>query len=443
MKLYEMFKYDVNIKLKDYIAELVIVLEDREYVVEEDDTITENFHTLRGKAHLIVNRFVKTKWIEKEFLDGSFIEIITPTSYSIRVMRMLSEITDESRDEYNSLVFSTYSALNQAVTENPNQTYEALLSAKSNTETLDYELRTLYHGIRGCLKKIRDNNDVNFLLKNHFEEYKNMADRIYHPVKTMDSIFRYSGPIKSLLSDLRYNDVLMYEMCRKAMTIRNYDYKSEAEEEIYCTIDQIIDMYNSVTILMDQIDVKHSNYTKHSIDKIRYVMSADQSIKGKLVKVLKAYSNSEVYDCEKIGQLLEENISINRQEFIDSNSFYHKNIRSRRSTAPPQPIEIKSDLDKALISDVMSRIKNSYSESRVRDYMDNLFKDGVSEVTSEDISIESDADYILTLLSVVKSSNGSFGYTLNIDKEFISKNGYRIPKFKIIKGAVQNVERKI
>lgn len=80
-------------------------------------------------------------------------------------MRLLREITDEGMTEYNSLVFSTYSALNQAMAENQDRMYEAVIIAENNTEKLDYELRSLYHGIRGHLKNIRDNNDVNFLLK--------------------------------------------------------------------------------------------------------------------------------------------------------------------------------------------------------------------------------------------------------------------------------------
>lgn len=440
MILHEMFKYAVNIRLKSYISELVLMLEDREYFIEDDDSVTESSHTLSGKAYLIVNRFIKTGWIEKEFLDNTFTEIITPNNYSIKVLRMISEMTEETRIEYNSLVFSTYSALNQAATENQSQMYEALLSAKSNTETLDYELRTFYHGIRGYLKEIRDTNDVNFLLKKRFDEYKSIADKIYHPIKTMDSIDRFSGPIKNLLSDLRYNDELMEEMCKKALLTKNHTDMAEAEEEIQRTIDKVIDMYNVVTILMKEIDLKHNNYTKRSIDKIRYAMSADQSIQGKLVKILKTYSTADEENAEIFARIMEDNININRQEFIDSNSFYRKNIRNRRTNATPKPIEDKADLEELLMNDVITRIKNSYSDSRVKANIESLFTDNTSEVISENIVIENDTDYILTLLSVVCSANGRYGYSLSIEKDYIEKNGYRIPKFIIFKGDKKDVE---
>ena len=166
MKLYEMFQSEINIRLKAFLTEIEILLEDRVYIIEEgDDADDAEPASLRGKARLIERRFEKTGWVEREFLDGSFTEIITPNRYAITVMRMLRELSDERISEYNSLVFSTYSALNQAYTDNRDRMYEALLAAKNNTEKLDFELRAFYHGIRGYLRVIRENTDVNLLLK--------------------------------------------------------------------------------------------------------------------------------------------------------------------------------------------------------------------------------------------------------------------------------------
>lgn len=435
MKLYEMFNYDINIKLKDYLSELTDLLEDRAYNVEDGDDISvDSPDTSRGRARLIEKRFEKTGWIEREFLDGSFTEIITPNTYSLRVMRMLSEITDEGMVEYNSLVFSTYSALNQAVSENQDRMYEALIIAQSNTEKLDYELRALYHGIRGHLKSIRDNNDVNFLLKNHFEEYKKMADRIYHPVKTMDSVFRYSGPIQGILSDLRYNETLLDEMSKKACTIKKYDSESQAKYDILKSIDKIIDSYSSVSMLMEEIDAKHCSYTKQSIDKIRYVMSADQTIKGKLADILRTYAEADEADRENIAGLLEQNICLNRQQYIDSHSFYRKNIKSKRSSRTPQALESCNDIHQDLIDEVIGKIQSSYSENRVKAYIEALFKDGASQAESQNIEINSDSDYVLTLLAVVSCVNGRHGYSIKLGNDYIRKNGYRIPQFVLYKG---------
>ena len=435
MKLYEMFQTEINIRLKSFLAELEILLEDREYILEEGDEAADaEPSSLRGKARLIVRRFLKTGWIDREFLDGSFTEIIIPNSYAITVMRMLSELTAESVAEYDSLVFSTYSALNQAYTDSRDRMYEALLVAKSNTEKLDFKLRTFYYGIRSYQKVIRENTDVNLLLKNHFEAYKEALDRVYHPIKTMDSFSRYAGPIRGILTEVYYDDALLEEMTAKAMVAKEYQNKSEAREEIQTTIEKITDSYGAVSLLLDEIDIKHSSMTKQSIDKIRYVMSADQTIKGKLVDLLKAYSSADEEQAPQLLSMLEEGITVNRQEYMDAGSLYHKNIRSRRSDEPPQPVEEERDIEKELLSAVVGKLRSGYSDARVKAYMDSLFVNGKTEVTSEEIPVEDDTAYILTLLSVINAYKGNRGYHIQLLDGYVQKNVYRIPQFVLKKG---------
>lgn len=219
--LHQMFQFELNIRVDDYISALISLQEDKDFTPEEDDEITEGSLTFSGKARLILGRFIKTGWVEKEFLDGSFIEIITPQPYAIPVMKLLSKLGAGDVQEYNSLVFATYSGLKQAKSDHTDQMYEAVLSAKTNTEQLQYQLRSLYHGIRSYLRGIENQSGINDLLQNHFESYKKMSDQIYHPIKTMDSIHRYMVPIQNLLIDILGDEALMQNMCDRAMTIKN------------------------------------------------------------------------------------------------------------------------------------------------------------------------------------------------------------------------------
>lgn len=433
MKLYEMFNQEINIYLKDFLSKVELLLEDRQYTVEEGDDADE-LSSLRGKAWLIEKRLEKTRWIEREYLDGSFTEIITPPPYAVAVMRMLYELTQEGLAEYNSMVFSTYSALNQAYTESRDRMYEALIVAKNNTEKLDYELRTFYHGIRGYLRVIRENSDVNLLLKNHFDTYKKEADRVYHPIKTLDSFFRYSGPIRSILTDVHYDDDLLSQMTQKALMTKSYPGEEDAREDILSTIERIIDSYYSISLLMKEIDAKHSSLTKQSIDKIRYVMTADQSIKGKLVELIRAYATAEGERKETIGDLMEDHIIINRQEYIDRGSLWHKNRKNRRFNQAPLPLADVPAPDAEAFAAVSEKLKSSYSEARVRQYMDNLFKQGEDSVTSEEIPVTSDEEYILTLLSVISAFRGRKEYGLELMDGYIDKSGYRIPRFVMKRG---------
>src|SRR5690606_26045723 len=117
----------------------------------------------------------------------SFIEIISLQPYAVPVIKLLSELGSEESEEYSSMVFATFSGLKQAMEADQEHLYEAVQSARANTERLQHSMRKLYHGIRRFLRGIVQVQDVNALLTEHFMEFRRLSDRYYHPIKTLDS----------------------------------------------------------------------------------------------------------------------------------------------------------------------------------------------------------------------------------------------------------------
>ena len=436
MILHDMFRFELNIRVDDYIASLISILEDRAFEVEDDDDSQESY-TLSGKARLILNRFIITGWVDKEFIDNSFIEIITPRNYAIPVLKLLSELGDNAIREYNSLVFATFSGLKQAVSESEPHLYEALLSAKSNTEQLEYSLRTLYHGIRGFLRGIIEQNDVNLLLQDHFDEYKRMSDRIYHPIKTMDSVHRYMAPIQNLLTDILANEGFLQSMRERAMVIKKHRDESQADEEIITAIDYILDSYSAVGGLVSEIDRKHSAYTKSSIEKIQYLMTADQTIKGKLTEILKLYAGSSAEDRDTLAAVMERNISAGRQGFFDPGSLYHKNVRSRRIDRAPLAVLAHNELSGLAEEYLLRQIKQGYSTARVLAFVEGLFADGAKEIESANLPINCDGDFILLIIAVIRQNERGMPYSVAIKDGRVKRNGYIIPNMEISRKEVK------
>ncbi|GHU43800.1 hypothetical protein FACS1894111_10010 [Clostridia bacterium] len=431
MILHEMFKFELNIRVDDYISSLISILEDRVFEVEADDEAQEGGLTTSGKARVILSRFTKTGWVDKEFLDGSFIEIITPRSYAIPVMKLLGELSDNALQEYNSLVFATFSGLKQAQDEDESHMYEALLSAKANTEQLQYSLRTLYHGIRGFLRGIVEQQDVNLLLQDHFGEYKKMSDRIYHPIKTMDSVHRYMAPIQKILSDLLANEEQLQNMRERAINIKKHSGEEIADEEIISAIDYILDTYQTVGSLVSEIDRKHSAYTKSSIEKIQYIMSADQTIKGKLADLLKNYASATEEKRDQIATVMESHINVNRQEFVDEKSLYHKNVKSRRIDRTPIAVEKDNSFADLAEGYLLEQIKNGYPKARVSAFIKGLFAEGIDSIHAKDIPITCDSDFILLILAVIRQNDRGMPYSIKMQEGRIAKNSYLIPNMVI------------
>jgi hypothetical protein len=366
-------------------------------------------------------------------MDGAFVEIITPRVYAIKMMQVLDELRDESIHEYNSLVFSTYSGLKQAANEDSREMYDAMLGARRNTEQLTYELKGLYHGIRNYLRRIQEQNDINDLLENHFEKYKPMTDRIYHPIKTMDSVHRYMTPIKDILSKLKLDETLIGDMRARAMMVRKYSHEEEAGKEILDSIEYVLDVYNSLGGIITEIDKKHSAYTKNSIEKMTYMMNADQSIKGKLLDILKIYSGANELKRETISALFEKNVRMFRQNFIDGASLYHKNIVSRRTNEEAMELNTDSSFADEAMLELAKQMTHIYSLDRIRRFVESLFAPGETTVESGNLLIGGDEDFILLILAIIRSNERGTNYAVRMENGSVRRNGYLLPNMKIQK----------
>ena len=426
MLLHKQLKHELNIVDSDYIAALVELLENRTYELEEDDDVAESGFTLTSKARLILNRFVKTGWVDKETMDGSFIEVITPRPYAIATMRLLHDLEETQVKEYSSLVFSTYSSLKEARENQQTQMYEAIMTAKANTDQLLYELKTLYHGIRGYMRRIQGQHNVNKLLSDHFDEYKELADRIYHPIKTMDSVYRYMAPIREILIAVLGDDELMESVGKRALAVRKYGSEEEARSIIIAAIDYVMDTYQSIGNIVNEIDKKHSTYTKLSVDTIRYQMSADQTIAGKLAQALKTYALADSNDRELILGVMERTVRVNRQEFLDGRSLWRRSTKNKRGALTPLEIDAENSLSREAAIRLLPSLEDKYSLKKLRGYIQQLLGDRDS-VSTADIDIGSDEEFLLLLLSTLRAGERGSGFKMTPEDGTKETNDYTIP----------------
>jgi hypothetical protein len=240
-------------------------------------------------------------------------------------------------------------------------------------------------------------------------------------------------PIQELLANLLANDDLLQSMRERAMGIKKYEDEAQADEEIIRAIDFVMDSYQAVGGLVSEIDRKHTTFTKSSIEKIKYLMTADQTIKGKLTEILKIYARLPESGRDDLAGILEGHIRAGRQEFFDERSLYHKNIRSRRVEREPLAIEQKDDFTGLAEGYLLEQISNGYPTSRVRAFAEGLLADGKDVISSADISINDDSDFILLILVVIRQNERGMPYSVDMRDGRIERNGYFIPDMVIQK----------
>ena len=278
---------------------------------EEGDLRAGEANNLSGKARLLLRRLQETGWIETEYESGTFQENITIPDYAILVMNLLYDLSQERVREYNSYVYATYASLANAA-ENPEYIYQALQAAYQNTVRLVDELKSLFNNIRAYYRRIPGEDDVNILLAEHFDEYKEKVfDAVYYPLKTIDSVPRFKHAIISILNEWLMNDEVQNAIVEQGVARRVWDGEESGRGEMLRIINYVIDTYEGIEEMIGEIDRKHVEYTRASVEHIRYLMNADRGTKGKLIELLKHSGDQEVME------MMADSVGIYRHRFYD------------------------------------------------------------------------------------------------------------------------------
>lgn len=446
------FKQEMSIVKSDLVSMLIANLDEMIYQMdlsEEDDTDDVSTYEyerdgvdLSSTAHFILRRLRDTGWIEAEYQIDSFEENITLPDYSVKLINLLYSLTDESIREYNSYVYSTYSALKTADQEQDDYMYNALLTAYDNTVKLVDELKTLHNNIRRYHQALNEYATVNEVLKGHFDEYKNMImDRVYHPLKTLDSVPRFKTPIIRILGGWIRDQALRDKLEKQVMLRGRYEEEEAAAGDIIERIHYIMDTYETIDKMLEEIDRKNSAYTRASIEKMRYMLNTDRSIKGKLVELLsKAVENkgeAEIKFVEGLGDCVE----LFRQGYVDENSLYTPRVRKdKRDEKPMEMHPVEQEAGDAAFEEFIDRAKRSYSHTRVMDFVSSVMSE-MDVITGAEISLEDDEAFILLMLASIKGGDRNAFYKVEFTEGYMDNNGYRIPNMRFIrKGKIKHVE---
>ncbi|WP_279123827.1 Wadjet anti-phage system protein JetA family protein [Holdemania filiformis] len=428
--LRQAFKTELVIKREDLISMLVNSLEnniiqaDFSEEAQEMGVGKEEQNEISGKAHLLIRKLRDTGWIELEYERNSFDENITIPDYAIDVINLLYDLSVNRVKEYNSYVYATYAAIKNSG-ENSDYLYQALQAAYQNTVKLVDELKLLFNNIKRYYQKIHDVTSINALLEEHFDQYKEqIIDTFYYPLKTIDSVPRFKYSILSNLNEWIMDERIISNIVTQGVNRHVFSDEIAGRDETLHMINSIADTYESIEGMITEIDKKHIEYINASIDRIRYQMNADRSIKGKLITVLKHI------DEEKVFVKMNDHIEAYQHGFMDMQSLYNRVKRTVKTEGKPLPIlETKENLN--IIEGFLSDVKKQYSNKKIDKYINECFN-GKQEFFTEDAIIKTSEDFILFLLGTLRGREKSARYQVEFTKGNINLNGYSLPRLHFI-----------
>lgn len=433
---------EMSIKKQDFLRVLketatdIIMGLDLESEGAEDDALTNP--TLPSRAAFILRRLEETGWIDIQMNNETFEEYIVLPTYSITILNALKELTKESDAMYNSLVHSTYSELRLEDDEPDDLMYVTLLRAFDNTKKLRIELVTLGHQIKIYQHKLANLFSTNDVLHNHFDDYKvKISDKLYHPLKTFDSVTRFKRPIINILQKWLKDEKIRATLINQSLLwLKERDY-AKAEEDLISKINYIQDMYEQLTTMINEIDESHSEYTKSSASKIIYFNNNDKTIKGHLETIFKAYAKANASamkgqgskDLRYILTEMQNAMMFHEQGYIDSNSVTLPIIRQYREIGEPLPIvnnfEEAGDL---IMQNFLDQTRNSFTDARVLEFMETAFGSD-NEIKADEIPLPDYDAFILLILATLKKNDDNCFYDVDISEEgYVHSQGYILPK---------------
>ncbi|MDD2497050.1 MAG: DUF5716 family protein [Desulfitobacteriaceae bacterium] len=431
--LYRAYKQYMFIQKEQFVSMLIANLEDQMMQIDWENEEQPAEINLSSMAYYLVRRLQQTGWIDIEYYAQSFEEYITLYDYSIKILETLHNITEERPREYNSYVYSTYSALKTAQEERNDYAYHALAEAHRNTGNLLNELKILLNNIRRYHQMLNEQNEIKEILQGHFDRFKELvADKVYHPLKTFDSVPRFKTPILTILKSWMYDSEMKEIIIDSALKRNIYPARDEAMESIITMMGETIDIYETIDVLIREIDRKNTVYTKASVEKMQYLLNTDQSIKGKLVEILKTFSEDDERKKEKVQKALSTSLNLFPQHYIDQFSLYTPG--ERRKPEPGTALKIPPETDSCLLAwemdDLKERILKSYTNKKVLAFMKRQFANR-DEIETKDLSITNDEDFIMLILGTLKHDESDAFYRVEFREGYLMLNGYRIPQFKL------------
>ena len=427
-------RQDLYITREDLARRIALSMEEQikdTNLDDEDDKFeSEDLNSTNSKALYIIRKLRDFGWINIDFnAKNSFEEYIAVPSYATQAINFLYALTNEAEQEYNSLVYSTYAALKMADSDNSDY-YDALVTAYKNTDKLNESLANLYYGIRSIEQRIAENIEINDVVSIHFNEYLlKLHDHYYHPYKTFDSIERFRSPIIKLIKKWK-NDNSVRKKLIAAAKSKKPDKKGDAlYEEITKMSDYIFQTYDEIEEKMDVIDNKINDYTASTIDKMKHLVSMDESYKGKLTYLVKIIADNKIH-ADEICEIILDNTVLQVQEYASKEGLYTK--REIQINTELSIVEIVTeDKTGSDVDEIFGKIIQGYNTQKIKEFIVSRANNN-KQITIQELNINSDEDFILSILAMLRGDEKELPFKVEFDEGYLRVKNYLVPNIKFI-----------
>ena len=365
---------------------------------EDEDIDEEELRDISGRARFLIRKLCSKGWFEKERgddFDGTFSVLKT---------------ADDSNNAYDKMT--------------------ALYSAYDNTTALISLLQMVYHNVKHYFQTQIDMQDVNQVLAAHFNDFgQKVVEAYIRPLKIKDSVPKYRVPIQSILRRWEEDDALLMTMANEALRDKRGKTLENCRADLLRKIFWIEERYDNLEKdYLEEIDTQVRRYTRAATQKIENLTNRDQSVRGNLNALLTALSRNR--RASELVDQIQPAFQLYEQSFLSEKSLWYRKRPGKRTKAAAVLIQDDQVPNTEEQVRAAQLLQSKYGRAAVNAYVQGWLGDADIRC-SEELSLEEDKDYIMSLLAILESKDASAGYVVQELDGTFCKNGYSIPQMQI------------
>ncbi len=370
----------LGIEKKIVADDLVNYLDNSSYLydIEDEEDEESNPQSKRELANYILRRMEECGWIYID-VTNDYEEILNFSDIAITICEALitaypmvaDSYGDENEsyefyaNEYQGYIFTIYSVLIHADSADYATAFDIVYNT---TKQLIRALRRLDSRLKEYLSSVVDTTEIKDLMERLMNFKTEIYDRSYLKMKTSDNINRYRLAIVSKLEEISNDEFAMSMIVNEYK--RKYPAVDIATQRASRAIDEVIDVFNSIDVFVTEIDNKNRNYINSTIGKIKFLLSEDDNIIGKLNAILKHIKvSNEKGKIDKAMRLVDTLYFLNQTKvFTPENSLYTpRGSYTRNYNQILDEIGLEGF---TLTKDFMQQFKSAYNEVEIKNFLD-------------------------------------------------------------------------
>ena len=193
--------------------------------------------------------------------------------------------------------------------------------------------------------------------------------------------------------------------------------------------DYIFQTYDEIEEKMDVIDNKINDYTASTIDKMKHLVSMDESYKGKLTYLVKIIADNKVH-ADEICDIILDNTVLQVQEYASKEGLYTK--REIQITNDLSIVEIiTEDKTGQDVDEIFDKIIQGYNTNKIKEFIVTRAS-GRKDLPIAELKISNDEDFILSILAMLRGDEKELPFKVEFDEGYIQVKNYLVPNIKFI-----------